>query len=71
MDVGQIEHALAGEGRDGIGAGDEGRVGGIEGLEDRLQIAALHQVVARAVGEIGQRRFGDFGSRKTFGWLAP
>ena len=50
-----------------------GRVGGCAGssLVEGLQVAALHEVVARAARVIGQVQSELLGSTKTLGWLAP
>ena len=60
VDMAKIEHAAAVDGRDGVGAVDIAGVGRIEGFVERLQIAALHEVVARTQGIIGQERFRAF-----------
>ena len=58
VDVGEIEHRPGIDGRCRVGAGDVVGVRGIEGLVERLQVAALHDVVARAPRIVGQERLG-------------
>jgi hypothetical protein len=56
VDVGEVEHRRGVDGRGRVGAGDVVGVGRIEGLVERLQVAALHDVVAGALRVVGQER---------------
>ena len=56
----EVEHAAGVDGRGGIGAGDVVGIGRVEAGEERLQVAALDEVVARTLRVIGQRGLRAF-----------
>src|SRR5262245_9843177 len=61
MDAGHIDHPPAVDDRHRIDVGHSARAVRIESLDQRLQIAPLHEIIALAIREMRQRGFGALG----------